>query len=78
MSLTSLISQSFNLETDPFYYYQTPSTVKRKFDEINDDNGMISNKLYCKDYMSKEIELDINNHNNKHNSREFEFDINTL
>ncbi|CAB4474672.1 unnamed protein product [Rhizophagus irregularis] len=73
MSLRSSRSQSINLEK-----------VKRKFEdgliEDNNDNGrsVKRNKLYkVEDYLTKEIELDIdtNYNNNEYITTEIDFDI---
>ncbi|CAB4414367.1 unnamed protein product [Rhizophagus irregularis] len=73
MSLRSSRSQSINLEK-----------VKRKFEddliEDNNDDGrsVKRNKLYeVEDYLTKEIELDIdtNHNNNEYITTEIDFDI---
>ncbi|UZO02451.1 uncharacterized protein OCT59_020931 [Rhizophagus irregularis] len=98
MSLKSSRSRSINtnLETDPFYYYQEnniASTDKRKFEndsveDSNDDSQSIikKGKLFKtknSDYITKEIEIDININldqprNNEYITKEFDIDINNL
>ncbi|CAB5363867.1 unnamed protein product [Rhizophagus irregularis] len=98
MSLRSSRSRSINtnLETDPFYYYQEnniASTDKRKFEndsveDSNDDSQSIikKGKLFKtknSDYITKEIEIDININldqprNNEYITKELDIDINNL
>ncbi|CAB4385677.1 unnamed protein product [Rhizophagus irregularis] len=98
MSSRSSRSRSINtnLETDPFYYYQEnniASTDKRKFEndsveDSNDDSQSIikKGKLFKtknSDYITKEIEIDININldqprNNEYITKELDIDINNL
>ncbi|RIA98774.1 hypothetical protein C1645_748715 [Glomus cerebriforme] len=94
-SLRNSRSQNINLETDPFYYYQknnTASSDKRKFehDSVEDTNindlNIKRRKLSeneINDYLTKEIELDINmNFNqpykNEYITKEIDLDINKI
>ncbi|RIA91517.1 hypothetical protein C1645_116172 [Glomus cerebriforme] len=92
MSLRSSRRQFINLEIDPFYYYQKniiSSTDKRKFEDdcieennINDQSIKRRKLFENNEYLTKEIELDININSNQHHNeyitKEFDIDINNL